>query len=135
MTTQATREAQDLHDIRDDERPSTPSMVRQVAEAADRLAQEASDMLHRQVREARDGLRSTVRRVGQSGALLGGAGVCALLAVGTAHRAALRALESALPRAHAAAVLALVYAAGAGTLAGLGRGRLRSPSRDRAASG
>ncbi|URN11488.1 hypothetical protein LUW77_04455 [Streptomyces radiopugnans] len=60
--------------------------------------------------------------------------MCALLAVGSAHRAALRTLESALHPAQAAAVLSLAYTAGAGALARLGRDRLRAAGRASGAS-
>lgn len=101
----------------------------QIAEAVEQVAHEASELLRDRLRGAGDGLRAAARRTGAGGALLGGAGVCGLLAVGTAHRAALSALESALPRPQAAAVLCLTYAAGAGALARAGRERLRSAGR------
>ncbi|MTE18044.1 phage holin family protein [Streptomyces sp. TRM43335] len=101
----------------------------QVAEAVEQMAHEASELLRDRLRGAGDGLRGTARRMGVGGALLGGAGVCGALAVGTAHRAALNALETALPRAQAAAVLSVAYAVGAGALARLGRDRLRGAGR------
>ncbi|MDG9706086.1 phage holin family protein [Streptomyces sp. DH37] len=109
--------------------PQSGSAGEHLADAVEQLSREASELFHDRFQGFGDGVRATARQVGAGGALLGGAGVCGLLAVGAAHRAALRTLESALHPAQAAAVLSLAYAAGAGALARLGRDRLRAAGR------
>ncbi|MFP8939868.1 phage holin family protein [Streptomyces fenghuangensis] len=109
--------------------PQSGTAGEHIADAVEQVTREASELFRDRFQGVGDGLRSAARQAGAGGALLGGAGVCALLAVGSAHRAALRALESALHPAQAAAVLTLAYAAGAGAMARAGRDRLRAAGR------
>ncbi|MCI0386384.1 phage holin family protein [Streptomyces sp. CNQ085] len=109
--------------------PQSGTAGEHIADAVEQVTREASELFRDRFQGFGDGLRAAARHTGAGGALLGGAGVCAVLAVGSAHRAALRALESVLHPARAAAVLSLAYTAGAGALARLGRDRLRAAGR------
>lgn len=84
-----------------------------------------ADLLREQVDDIKVQLTHLVRRAGRGSVLVGAAGVCGLLTVLTAHEAALRTLESVVPRPWAAVGLATAYGAAAAALAAHGRARLR----------
>ncbi|WP_157876027.1 phage holin family protein [Streptacidiphilus griseoplanus] len=84
------------------------------------------DQVAGSVQEVGAELVTTVRRAALGSALVGAAGVCGVLTVAAAHQTALRALERAMPRTAAAAVLTLAYAGGGAGLAVLGRDRMRA---------
>ncbi|GHD97070.1 phage holin family protein [Streptomyces naganishii] len=102
----------------------TSSGAGRVGDAAARLGQDAAELARREVRAMQGDLVAGLREFGAGGALLGGAGVCGLLALWAAHETALRALETVMPRGRAAAVLTCVYGTGAAVLALAARDRV-----------
>jgi len=108
-----------------DARPTNEDVARAGA-PADRLAQDVADLARDQVHRVRGDLVEAVRGAGGGGLLLGGAALCAVLAVGAGSATTLRMLEAFLPRRMAAAGLTLGYLAGAVVLGALGLERLRA---------
>ncbi|WP_225813630.1 phage holin family protein [Streptomyces spinosus] len=97
-----------------------------VGDAAARLAEDTAELARREVRAIQQEALSALRRLGAGGALLAGAGTCSVLALWAAHEAALRGVESVLPRGRAALTLACLYASSAAALGMAARNRLRS---------
>jgi hypothetical protein len=97
-----------------------------VGDAAARLAQDTAQLARHEILAVQSEVRAALRRVGAGGALLGAAGVFGLLALWSAHEAALRVVERALPGARAPALLGCAYATGAATLGLAARNRVRA---------
>ncbi|MEU9444099.1 hypothetical protein AB0D42_24970 [Streptomyces sp. NPDC048304] len=74
-----------------------------IGDAANRLAQDTADLARRELRAIQDETMAGLRRLTVGGTLLAGAGLCGILAVSAVHETVLRAAESVLPRARAAA--------------------------------
>ncbi|WNM32927.1 phage holin family protein [Streptomyces sp. Li-HN-5-11] len=102
------------------------SSAARVSEAAARLGQDAADLARREVRAVQGDLMAGLRRFEAGGALLGGAGVCGILAVWAAHETVLRGLERVMPRGRAAAVLTCAYGSAAAALAVAARDRVNA---------
>ncbi|MEU5085315.1 phage holin family protein [Streptomyces sp. NPDC021356] len=100
-----------------------------MGDAAARLGQDAAELARHEIRAVRDDLVAGLRAFGAGGALIAGSGVCGLLALWAAHEAALRGLETVMPRGRAAALLAGVYGSGAAALALAARDRVNAAAR------
>ncbi|GAA2473421.1 phage holin family protein [Streptomyces longisporus] len=105
---------------------NTESAGGRMGDAAARLAEDTAELARREVRAIQDEAVTALRRFGTGGLLLAGAGTCGVLALGAAHEALLRAVESVLPRGKAAGVLMCAYASGAIALGVLARNRIRA---------
>lgn len=90
------------------------------------LAADSAELVRRELDLARRELADSARRSATGAALLGGAGLCAGLAVHAGTVGALRALERVLPEPLAGAALGGAYATAAGALAAAGLSRLRA---------
>ncbi|MEU2925854.1 phage holin family protein [Streptomyces sp. NPDC007251] len=97
-----------------------------IGDAANRLAQDTADLARRELRAIQDEAMAGLRRLTVGGTLLAGAGLCGILAVSAVHETVLRAAESVLPRARAAALLAGLYTSAAVGLGLAARNRMRA---------
>jgi len=87
------------------------------ADAAARLSQDTADLIRAELQRSRTELLSAARRGGGAAALLGGAGVCGVLALATGTVTVLRVLEAVTGPKRAALLLTLAYGGGAAALA------------------
>lgn len=97
----------------------------ELGEAAARLTQDTAELVRQEIRAARGEALAMLRQAGMGSGLLAGAGVCGVLALGSAHQTVSRALERVMGPVGAGAALTTGYATSAGVLAVAGRNRLR----------
>ncbi|MCA6096099.1 phage holin family protein [Streptomyces sp. SCA3-4] len=96
-----------------------------LAGAAERLYQDVGFLVRAELERARPGIATSLRRAGLGTGALVAAGACGILALLSAHEAALRTLERSLPPRCAAATLTGAYAVSATCLAWFGYRRLQ----------
>lgn len=111
--------------------PDPPDPAGRFSEAAGRLSEEVATLVRAELDRARYELTETARETGLGSLALTAGGVCASLALLSAHEAVLRAAERHWPPQRAATLVGLGYASGAAAFASFGCWRLR---RARAAS-
>ncbi|GAA1801184.1 hypothetical protein GCM10009682_23640 [Luedemannella flava] len=102
-------------------RPSTPTEP-----PVERLAQDMAAVVHDEVAKVRADVGGILRRGGTGALLLGAAGVCGILALGSAATTILRTADAVLPRRLAAASVTTGYLAAGAVLAWQGWMRLRA---------
>jgi hypothetical protein len=95
-------------------------------DAAARLTRDTAALAREQIGQLVKELTATVREAGAGAALLGGAGVCGVLALAAAHQSALRTLETMMPRPLAAVTLTGVYGGAAAALTTAGLKKIRA---------
>ncbi|WP_051823590.1 phage holin family protein [Streptomyces sp. NRRL S-1448] len=106
--------------------PDPPDPAGRFSEAAGRLSEEVGTLVRAELERARMELTETARETGRGSLALTAGGVCALLALLSAHEAVLRAAERHWPPPQrAATVVGLGYASGAAAFASFGCWRLR----------
>ncbi|GHF71712.1 hypothetical protein GCM10010218_61170 [Streptomyces mashuensis] len=94
--------------------------------AAERLRRDVTAVVQEDLGQAKAEVLATIRRAGLASAALAASGVCATLALASAHQALLRTVERFLPRHHAACALTATYATAAATLACYARSHARA---------
>ncbi|MFD8542906.1 phage holin family protein [Streptomyces sp. NPDC059649] len=106
--------------------PDPPDPAGRFSEAAGRLSQEVATLVRAELDRARYELTETARETGLGSLALTAGGVCAVLALLSAHEAVLRAVEQRWPPPQrAAATVALGYASAGAAFASFGCRRLQ----------
>jgi hypothetical protein len=98
---------------------------RPTSELLKELSQQTGTLVRQEVELAKAELTQKGKQMGAGAGLLIGAAVVALLALGALTACLIAALASAVPTWLAALIVAVVYAAIAGALAVVGRGRIQ----------
>jgi len=95
-----------------------------IGELLKQLASETSTLVHQELELAKAEMRETGRNAAPGLGMIGGAGVAALLALGTLTALAILALDEAMPAWLAALIVSVVYLAVAGFLYTRGKERV-----------
>jgi uncharacterized membrane protein YqjE len=98
---------------------------RSVGELLKELSTETSTLVRKEMELARAELQEQGKRAGMGAGLLGGAGVVALLALGSLTATVIALLDKAMDTWLAALIVTLIWAAVAGVLALQGRNKLK----------
>lgn len=98
------------------------------AELVKQLSEQTSRLVHQEVELAKAELSVKGKQVGVGAGLFGGAGVFGLYALGALTAAAIAALGLAVATWLAALIVAVVWAAVAGVMALVGKGRVQKGS-------
>jgi hypothetical protein len=99
---------------------------RSLAELTKQLSDQATTLARKEVELAKAEMSLKAKRLGFGAGALGAAGLIGLLALGALTAAAILALAEAVDAWLAALIVAVVYAAVAGGLALMGRGRVQA---------
>jgi len=98
---------------------------RPIGELLRQLADETATLVRKELELAKAEMSEKGKKAGLGAGMFGGAGIAALLALGTLTAFLVLALDEAMPAWLAALLVALVWAAIAGALALVGRQRLQ----------
>jgi Putative Actinobacterial Holin-X, holin superfamily III len=99
---------------------------RSLAELTRELSNQATTLARKEVELAKVEMSLKAKRLGLGAGAFGAAGLIGVLALGALTAAAILALAEAVDTWLAALIVAVVYAAVAGTLALIGRGRMQA---------
>src|SRR5918994_6907813 len=105
---------------------SPPSDERSLAELTKELSDQATALARKEVELAKVEMSLKAKRLGLGAGAFGAAGLIGVLALGALTAAAILALAEAVDTWLAALIVAVVYAAVAGALALIGRGRVQA---------
>ena len=105
----------DMNDLRD----------RPIGDLLRQLADETSTLVRKELELAKAEMSEKGKKAGLGAGMFGGAGIAALIALGTLTAFLVLALDEAMPAWLAALLVALVWGAIAGALALIGRQRLQ----------
>ena len=100
--------------------------ARSLAELTKQLSDQATTLARKEVELAKAEMSLKAKRLGLGAGAFGGAGLIAVLALGTLTAAAILGLAEAVDAWLAALIVAAVYAAAAGVLALIGRSRVQA---------
>lgn len=103
--------------------PAPPAEA--IADHVAALSHDAAALARAELDAARRDLAASARRAAESGALLGGSAVCAVLAVGSAGVLVVRVLDRILPPTSAALVATGAFGGAAAVLGGKGLEQVR----------
>jgi len=101
---------------------------RPIGELLGRLAQDTSTLVHQELELAKVELTQKGKAAGKGAGILGGAGVAALLALGTLTAFLVLVLDKAMPAWLAALIVGILWLAVAGALASMGKKQLAEAS-------
>ena len=105
--------------------PGSTRGEQSIGELTKQLSDQTTQLVRQEVELAKAELAAKGKQAGLGAGMFGGAGLVGLYALGALTAAAILALDSAMEGWLAALIVALVYAAVAGGLALIGRGRLQ----------